>query len=258
MIATYNRGWGNFMKRICFVAPLIILAACATPTLRTPTTGSLEVAREAALQRKFVIEKQRDQWITLTRVMYRLSTAAADLCGVKVSGAVGMAMMTAKEFPGEYEAVARSEFGFDNGFTVVAVMPDSPAQGGGLEAGDRIISVDGTAIAASPADSKVLQASLKRDAAAQTPLTMVIRRNGVDEALKITPDRVCDYQAGISNDNEINAFADGSRVVATKGLMNFVKSDEELALVLSHEISHNVLDHIGKQRKNAALGGAAG
>jgi predicted Zn-dependent protease len=87
---------------------------------------------------------------------------------------------------------------------------------------------------------------------------MVVRRQGVSQALAITPIRACYYQARITPEESSNAFADGEQVYVTKGMMNFVKSEEELALVLSHEISHNALDHIEKRQQNQIVGALAG
>lgn len=57
----------------------------------------------------------------------------------------------------------------------------------------------------------------------------------------------------------MNAFADEDRVVFHRGMMRFVKNDDELALVVGHELAHNVMGHIDKSKQNAlwgALGGA--
>jgi membrane-associated protease RseP (regulator of RpoE activity) len=190
--------------------------------------------------------------------MYRLSTAAVDLCGDKVAGVIGMTMMSARSFSGEYETIARSEFGYDDGLTVTAVMEGSPADYGGLLPGDRLVSINGTAIAATRRDNDRLQTALKQGAGAEQPLTMVVRRQGATQTLTITPVTACYYQSRITTDEFSNAFADGEQVYVTKGMMNFVKSEEELALVLSHEISHNALDHIEKKEQNRLVGALAG
>jgi len=46
----------------------------------------------------------------------------------RLQRAFGLAGITAKQFPGEYEAIARNEFGFDDGLTITAVFPGSPAE----------------------------------------------------------------------------------------------------------------------------------
>jgi predicted Zn-dependent protease len=43
---------------------------------------------------------------------------------------------------------------------------------------------------------------------------------------------------------EINAAADGRVLAITSGLFDLTKSDDELALILGHELAHNVLGHL--------------
>ena len=58
----------------------------------------------------------------------------------------------------------------------------------------------------------------------------------------------------MTNDVIVNAFADGSNIFITQGMMDFAKSDDELALVVSHELAHNTMRHIDAKKTNA-LGG---
>jgi beta-barrel assembly-enhancing protease len=58
--------------------------------------------------------------------------------------------------------------------------------------------------------------------------------------------------------DEVNAFTDGRRIVVTPGMMRFVDSDGELALVISHELAHAAMHHTAKQQANAVVGGIAG
>jgi predicted Zn-dependent protease len=44
-------------------------------------------------------------------------------------------------------------------------------------------------------------------------------------------------------------------VLVTRGMLNFVRSDDELAYVLAKEMAHNALAHAQKQRMNATIGG---
>ncbi|AWB10059.1 Peptidase family M48 [Thermodesulfobium acidiphilum] len=48
--------------------------------------------------------------------------------------------------------------------------------------------------------------------------------------------------------NDVNAFAlPGGFIFVTTGMLNFVRTDDELACILSHETGHVVLDHHRKQ-----------
>jgi predicted Zn-dependent protease len=47
----------------------------------------------------------------------------------------------------------------------------------------------------------------------------------------------------LSESDAVNAFADGEKVVITKGMMRFVENDRELSLVIAHEMAHNAMGH---------------
>lgn len=68
------------------------------------------------------------------------------------------------------------------------------------------------------------------------------------------PGRQCRYPVELVNDDTLNAAADGHVVYIQSGMIRFVESDDELAFVIGHEIAHNLLDHIGKRKANAAVG----
>lgn len=61
------------------------------------------------------------------------------------------------------------------------------------------------------------------------------------------------------NDREvINAYADGEHIFVTPGMMRFIQNDEELALVLSHELAHNVMGHVASKQINMIAGSILG
>ena len=55
--------------------------------------------------------------------------------------------------------------------------------------------------------------------------------------------------AGISN---AAAFPSGDLIVFT-GLLDFVKNDDELAIILSHEMSHAILQHAAEEISHSRL-----
>lgn len=51
----------------------------------------------------------------------------------------------------------------------------------------------------------------------------------------------------VQESNDINAYADGTKIVVFTGLLDFVDSEGQVAYVLGHELAHNVRGHIAKQ-----------
>ncbi len=70
--------------------------------------------------------------------------------------------------------------------------------------------------------------------------------------------RRCYYFFSTSSSKEINAHADGDDIVINQGMLRFVKDDDELALVMAHELAHNLMGHVDSMRNNALAGGALG
>ena len=68
----------------------------------------------------------------------------------------------------------------------------------------------------------------------------------------------CRYPVALLEDDSINAFADGKMVGITMGMMRFSETDDELALVIGHELAHNALGHPTKRRVNVTLGAILG
>lgn len=68
----------------------------------------------------------------------------------------------------------------------------------------------------------------------------------------------CMYDLGVEQSDALNAYADGTKIVVSTAMLNFVNSDEELALVLSHEMAHNMLNHVRAGQTNAMAGGIFG
>jgi hypothetical protein len=91
-----------------------------------------------------------------------------------------------------------------------------------------------------------------------SPITLLVRRAGNVFPLVLTPGLGCSYPIEPVFDDRFNAFADGSRIVVFTGLFNHVPDDREIAIIVGHELAHNVLRHVEKMQGNVAAGGAAG
>lgn len=76
----------------------------------------------------------------------------------------------------------------------------------------------------------------------------------------------CSYNVVFRQDDKLNAQADGRRVYIHSGMIRFCETDDELAIVVGHELAHNMLEHIQKKQSSilfgaivdAAIAGAAG
>lgn len=235
------------------------LAACATPRLDTPATASAEVQREAELQRRYAFEHRRDEGLRVWRISYRLRTAAQDLCGKNVGGSTGIAFWSARDFQDEDQKLARAAYDIHDGLTVLAVAEGSPAEQAGVRAGDRLLDVEGLKIPQKTNRALAdMQTRIKKAFEAKRPVAFEFSRGGVRQSFMVPLVPACAYETKIERSDIVNAFADGDQVIVTTGMLNFVRSDEELALVLGHELSHNFLGHLDSRLQNQLVGAGIG
>jgi predicted Zn-dependent protease len=86
-------------------------------------------------------------------------------------------------------------------------------------------------------------------------LSLVVRRRNAEVSITATPEIVCAYPVALIQDDSLNAFADGNAIYITQGMYRFAQADEELQLIIAHELAHNAEGHIDRKRGNALLGG---
>jgi len=83
--------------------------------------------------------------------------------------------------------------------------------------------------------------------------TIDTRARGVTSPVPVTATPICGYPVRLKYTPAINAYANGRSIIVTTGMMAFA-SDEELALIIGHELAHNTHGHIRKIVQNTILG----
>jgi predicted Zn-dependent protease len=84
----------------------------------------------------------------------------------------------------------------------------------------------------------LLQASLQRGAT-----ELLVRRNGEFVRVTLQGQPACGGELSLLSSNEQNAWSDGDHVAITTGMLRLAHSDDEVAFVVAHEMSHNMLGH---------------
>ena len=88
--------------------------------------------------------------------------------------------------------------------------------------------------------------------------SITVLRDGVEKKFRIKPEKICDYRVVVRRSEQLNAFADGKRILVTRRMMEFAGNDDELAVVVGHEFAHNHMKHIDAQQQNQIAGALAG
>jgi Peptidase family M48 len=252
------------MKIVLFVYSILfitLLASCG-PTLRPPAIPPQLLEQEVALQRELLLKTLVDRKSRLQRIYTPLRIANADLCGSNVSPVTGIIGIDRQSLPVDLRPVAQRLYGVTDGILVIDVVPNSPAADAGIQSRDVITgAATGKGVMPSgwswsaltiPDLVKVIETS------GGNPITLLMRRTGTVSPLIITPRVGCNYSIEVMSNDDFNAFADGRRIVVYTGLFNHVPDDREIAVIVGHELAHNILRHREKREGNAAIGGAAG
>ena len=67
------------------------------------------------------------------------------------------------------------------------------------------------------------------------------------------------WQISIIDEDEINAYATGTNdVVVHRGVIEYARKDDEIALVVAHELSHHLLNHLNESAARNILGSLIG
>lgn len=161
--------------------------------------------------------------------------------------------------PDQYAAAlrpaARAALGLKDGPTIVAVLPGSEAAAAGLAPGDELLAVDAAPVppaAAGRSFARVgaTEALVEQGLADGDGVTLRIRRDGTEREIAVASRRGCASRFQLLPGRRLNASADGTYVQVSGALAEFAAEDDALAVIIAHELAHNILGH--KARLDAA------
>jgi len=70
---------------------------------------------------------------------------------------------------------------------------------------------------------------------------------------------VCTWRFRVSSDRSMNAGAGANGlIVVNRGIVEYAANEEEVALVIAHEIGHQAADHVAAGQRNQAVGSLVG
>jgi hypothetical protein len=260
----------NRFSGLRFVAPALftglLLSACETlppaTTATTPTAPTTPVApvptapvitpRVAAAAE--ALTKMAAMQDRLYRVAAPLLINNADLCKGQARNLLGFTARNRYWYPGDYNEGSQVAFDMGERLKVTSVLAGSGAARAGLRRGDELISAGGKQLPTGPNASGSAGAVFGPLVAASATLPMVIERDDKNRQLTIPVTRACGFAIELGNSDNINSYADGSRVMVTRGMLHFAQSDEELAVILAKGMAHNILGHAATTNSTATVG----
>ncbi|MFQ5963893.1 MAG: M48 family metalloprotease [Candidatus Scalinduaceae bacterium] len=136
----------------------------------------------------------------------------------------------------------------EEGCVVIAVADNSIAGAAGIKSGDLIKEIDGEEI--NDKNQVVFTAG--------KPTIIIIERDGIKLSFKLKPEKIPYVRITLKQTGKINAYAKFTGIQFTTGMVHFVKDNDELAVIVGHELAHIISKHLPKNMSIAALCGALG
>jgi len=208
------------MRPTAFIAFFLssLLTSCAGLDTHLPDIAAPDLAAETQLQETEALRKIESDTATLLNAGWPVLTANAALCP-ETRAAIGVKTHSLKSYSKRLRSAAGRVLGADEHPRIFHIADGSPAALAGFKhAWDKLL-----------ADNEI-----------------TVRRGSEEMTLNVAPTISCDYNLRLSGRSLINAFADGRNITVTAGMMDFVQSDSELALIVGHELAHNTMGHIRK------------
>lgn len=238
---------------LCTALCLALLVAACAPTTQRVEVDSEALEAERRKQQEFAVRDYLSNVERLHVINYPMTRAAEPYCPDNRRRGVGAYAVTTQSFPEGLRGIANELWNIGQQVVVIAVADDSPAARAGLQFGDVLSRVDGKAVGSGrEAIDNFYQ--LLSSGADDIEIDLTVLRDGQPLALQMQTESVCNYLTLLVHDDSVNAFADGSNVFITTGMMRFAATDTELAIVVGHELAHNVMTHSSKKMTNYLLG----
>jgi hypothetical protein len=260
-------------RTLLSLGTLILLSACVTPPPNTgsntagtnPAQSPIETASEqpgAPTIISRIVETQEQTTLrTLTvqqdqlyRVAAPLLTSNTALCTGNARNLLGFTAKNKYSFPPEYLEAAQA-LGYGDALQITGVLPDSGADRSGLKRQDLLISASGKNIPKGPDAERQAAILLGPIVSSNMPVRLTLERSNAKKTTTVPLTLACAFNIELGNSDNVSSYADGRRVLITRGMLAFTKSDEELAYVIAKEIAHNALGHATQQRMIATVGG---
>jgi len=232
------------------------LTACAAPQSVGPQASTFEIEREAQKQRALAFRRNIADQEKIFATSFPLMAANADFCGKNTRPLYGLVAWNTSALPYNYQNIARQEFGLTEQLAVKSVAKYSPAYNAGLRKGDRLISINGEPLKHTKEAYQQLINLMTMSG--YRPIEVFYQRGSEILTGHLQPVTGCAYPVLLSSESNINAYADGNKIVISKGILRFTENQDELALVIAHELAHNAMLHINQKQTNVLAGGLGG
>ena len=236
-----------------FIVLLIVLlsSSCEAPTTITARGLNSDTEKERIIMQGIALETYYNRIEKLNNIAWPIIQKSPAFCGANVKNTIGLEIISLNQINKEFKKAASEKLNFSENSEILFIIKDSPAGGSGLLKGDivkRIYSDD-----FSWTDDEIIKNN-REGKFSNKKVKVDIERDNQALSFEIEPLKVCSHKIILSQDNSLNAYADGKNIYITQGMLRFIEDDRELQMIIAHELAHNIEGHIEKKSNNFILG----
>ena len=187
------------------------------------------------------------------RIAAPLIIKNAVLCRTQARPLLGFTAKNQYSYAPELAVAARQSLGLDERLQVMQILDGSGAMRAGLKRGDILQTIQDLTIPTGPQAeteaARMLSPILKN--LAEINITVIRQNQPITVNVPLT--LACAFAVDVGNTQNVNAYADGRRILLTRGLLDWLSNDEDAAVIIAREIAHNVLQHSKQLQQMATL-----
>lgn len=226
----------SFFTGLCLAASL-----CGCATVSGPAVSEKEITQAREELRVKALDYRFKQLERVCNIGYKLALRLGPNPQGKTYPYFGFVCGTIDKY-------AQRLFGLDRvrGIVIVAVVDGSPAQKYGIKKGDVIRAVDGKTVADNLSGLLNYLSAVPVNRALKLELVRESRNFTLEVMPAASPIYVNFYMVDLP---EVNAAATADNyIIYTYGMVKFAQSDDEIAVVLGHELAHLFRGHVAKMQ----------
>ncbi|MHC1701659.1 MAG: M48 family metalloprotease [Humidesulfovibrio sp.] len=235
------------LRTLLLLALLTLVLGCGAVT-RRPDIDQGEVAAEASRMYEMVIGRDQQMAKRLSDLSTPLLIGNADLCENKTRHVVAMAVHNLEDYRGRKREAMESVYELDESIRVTLVGREGPAHIAGIREGDVILAVNDIETPRGMAATAFFRAHVSPLVEAGKPIKFSLLRKAQKITAIVQPVLACDYPVRLLANGDINAYATGTSITIYTGLLSAIPKDQEVGVVVAHELAHNLMGHIEKKK----------
>lgn len=180
----------------------------------------------------------------LYKVAAPLMIANVDLCHNNARRILGFTAKTRYSYSLDFVLAAETALGLDDRLRVINVLPKSGAEKAGIREGDALVAINGKELPRGENAEREAAVIFGTQTRGQQQTDLVVARDKQDnEELVITVPltQACAFGIELANVDAVMSVADGYRIAISRGMLQAVPSDTDLAYVIAHEFARNLI-----------------